>query len=423
MMNNNFNWWEDLLVDNPNYLADYLMIHNGYGDSAAIDSLPSNDMESGYESAISAVHQVRRSRSTGANPRRKRQSSGSSSGAKRTKKWQSFSGNVSEVEEERNSAEPHVEEASASHSQQLEPEGNEKSSTELIEEKPATLKNLRDKADRQKKKGINEENTYLWLFKHLVDQKRYAFAQEISTLLDQFRQQWPMPPQLQEIYEELGDIKQQAGNGKMKSTVVKELEKKIEMFKEQYGKYSEKIKNCEELIFKHKDVDDKTLRVQLSETIPPHLWEIIATNKPNADQNQGTLQTPEQGEIAMPTVDQRSLQTEEEVQFNQLFDKEVDDSCFDKEMRNLDNLEPFARTIRQELGKDAAFELPMRIQLLVCAVTKQMEDLRVKELKWDTLLSWGAVLNYARKSGFQMKFAEILLKRYFYAYLGFEREG
>ncbi|PPR82687.1 hypothetical protein GOBAR_AA38028 [Gossypium barbadense] len=56
-------------------------------------------------------------------------------------------------------------------------------------------------------------------------------------------------------------------------------------------------------------------------------------------------------------------------------------------------------------------------QILVCAAIKEMEDFPVEKLDLDTLTKWGATLNKAKELGFQVGFADDLLKKNCFAYL------
>lgn len=73
-------------------------------------------------------------------------------------------------------------------------------------------------------------------------------------------------------------------------------------------------------------------------------------------------------------------------------------------------LEPIAIQIEKDGGKITdIFHIPT--QILVCTVIKEMEDFSVGDLDWGTLKKWGATLNCAKKHGFQVGFADNLLKQ------------
>lgn len=79
-------------------------------------------------------------------------------------------------------------------------------------------------------------------------------------------------------------------------------------------------------------------------------------------------------------------------------------------------LESIAIQIEKDRGETTEFVL-INIQILVCAAIKEMEDFSVGDLDWDTLKKWGATLNYAaEKFGFQVRFADNLLKEKLLAY-------
>ncbi|MBA0753787.1 hypothetical protein Gogos_021992 [Gossypium gossypioides] len=81
-----------------------------------------------------------------------------------------------------------------------------------------------------------------------------------------------------------------------------------------------------------------------------------------------------------------------------------------------DYLQTIAIRIEKARGKATdVFHIPAQVP--VCAAIKEMEDFLVEDLDWDTLKKWGATLNYARKYGFQVGFADSLLKKNLLAYL------
>ncbi|MFQ6651383.1 hypothetical protein Gotur_023732 [Gossypium turneri] len=78
-------------------------------------------------------------------------------------------------------------------------------------------------------------------------------------------------------------------------------------------------------------------------------------------------------------------------------------------------LESIAIQIEKDRGKTTDV-FHIAIQILVCAAIKEMKDFSVGDLDWDTLKKWGATLNYAEKFGFQVRFADNLLKKNLLAY-------
>ncbi|KAG4123660.1 hypothetical protein ERO13_D11G339900v2 [Gossypium hirsutum] len=81
-----------------------------------------------------------------------------------------------------------------------------------------------------------------------------------------------------------------------------------------------------------------------------------------------------------------------------------------------DYLQTIAIRIEKARGKATdVFHIPAQVP--VCAAIKEMEDFPVEDLDWDTLKKWGATLNYAKKYGFQVGFADNLLKKNLLAYL------
>ncbi|KAA3471987.1 pentafunctional arom polypeptide [Gossypium australe] len=81
-----------------------------------------------------------------------------------------------------------------------------------------------------------------------------------------------------------------------------------------------------------------------------------------------------------------------------------------------DYLQTIATRIEKARGKATdVFHIPAQVP--VCAAIKEMEDFPVEDLDWDTLKKWGATLNYAKKYGFQVGFADNLLSKNLLAYL------
>ncbi|KAA3471991.1 pentafunctional arom polypeptide [Gossypium australe] len=81
-----------------------------------------------------------------------------------------------------------------------------------------------------------------------------------------------------------------------------------------------------------------------------------------------------------------------------------------------DYLQTIATRIEKARGKATdVFHIPAQVP--ICAAIKEMEDFPVEDLDWDTLKKWGATLNYAKKYGFQVGFADNLLSKNLLAYL------
>ncbi|XP_052877677.1 uncharacterized protein LOC108470535 isoform X2 [Gossypium arboreum] len=80
-----------------------------------------------------------------------------------------------------------------------------------------------------------------------------------------------------------------------------------------------------------------------------------------------------------------------------------------------DYLKSIGIRIEDARGKATEFS-HTGIQILVCAVIKEMEDMSLGDLDWGTLKKWAAALNYANEHGFQVGFANNLLHRNVVAY-------
>ncbi|MBA0619569.1 hypothetical protein Godav_028724 [Gossypium davidsonii] len=84
-----------------------------------------------------------------------------------------------------------------------------------------------------------------------------------------------------------------------------------------------------------------------------------------------------------------------------------------------DYLESIAIQIEKDRGKTTdIFHIPT--QVLLCAAIKEMKDFSVGDLDLGTLKKWSATLNYAKKYGFQVGFADNLLKKNLLAYFAIQ---
>ncbi|MBA0804172.1 hypothetical protein Gohar_014319, partial [Gossypium harknessii] len=82
-------------------------------------------------------------------------------------------------------------------------------------------------------------------------------------------------------------------------------------------------------------------------------------------------------------------------------------------------LESIAIQIEKDRGKTTdIFHIPT--QVLLCAAIKEMKDFSVGDLDLGTLKKWSATLNYAKKYGFQVGFADNLLKKNLLAYFAIQ---
>ncbi|TYH47333.1 hypothetical protein ES332_D11G404200v1 [Gossypium tomentosum] len=79
-----------------------------------------------------------------------------------------------------------------------------------------------------------------------------------------------------------------------------------------------------------------------------------------------------------------------------------------------DYLRPIANQIEEARGKATGIA-HRSVQVLVCAAIKEMQDLAPVEM--DMLKKWAAALNCARQHGFEVRFADHLLRNNFDAYI------
>ncbi|XP_022748154.1 uncharacterized protein LOC111297804 [Durio zibethinus] len=184
-----------------------------------------------------------------------------------------------------------------------------------------------------------------------------------------------------------------------------------------------KVNDLEEY-FTNPGVSVETLGEKLSSACPWLDLGEIATNGPTANQDQGSVQTREQLHYTDKDFDDLK---------NKVFAKDnnkVDVLEFPGLKEAIENargnvpdyLQPIASKIERDRGTPTGFEL-FNIQLLVCAAINEMEDLAVEKLDSRTLLKWGATLNKAKQFDFQVKSADNLLEKSFYAYIGYSKKS
>lgn len=139
------------------------------------------------------------------------------------------------------------------------------------------------------------------------------------------------------------------------------------------------------------------------------------------------------------TYDRESLPTPEELPSsfndlkNQLYGKDnnkVDVKVFHGLQQALDNTVAWGKppdylelsAIRIEKARGKATKVShIDIQVLVCAAIREMEDFPIEDLEWDTLKKWGATLNRAKELGFQLGFADNMLKTKLLAYFATQK--
>ncbi|KAA3471982.1 ribosome biogenesis protein RLP24-like [Gossypium australe] len=84
-----------------------------------------------------------------------------------------------------------------------------------------------------------------------------------------------------------------------------------------------------------------------------------------------------------------------------------------------DYLESIAIQIEKDRGKATdIFHIPTLV--LLCAAIKEMKDFSVGDLDLGTLKKWSATLNYGKKYGFQVGFADNLLRKNLLAYFAIQ---
>ncbi|XP_022747060.1 uncharacterized protein LOC111296850 [Durio zibethinus] len=162
--------------------------------------------------------------------------------------------------------------------------------------------------------------------------------------------------------------------------------------------------------------------VETSRAKPSSAFQDNATNGPTADQAQGSLQTCEELQYSFKDFDEfkNKVFAKDNNKVNVLQFPNLEEAIKIASTIVPDYLQHIAGKIQIDRGTCTEFEL-INIQLLVCAAIKEMEDLPLQQLNLSTFLKWGATFNRAKELGFQVKFADTLLKNNLGIFFGYQR--
>lgn len=409
-----FSSWESPeFIDNPDHVSEYFMNV----------PFPSNDltcgdsgMELGHESAGSAQDEARQSRSsTGENPTRKRQTRGSRGANKRRKRGRRpVSGNSREAKGigilgESSSA---FQLESADGKEGLKP------------------KILIDRVDRQinkAKKILNE--TFLFVIRGLGAMEDMELLKSFVSKLRQIEEQWPLLTNLRLIREQINQVKQdststaEADPGVMNARLLK-IENQIvttvellQNFSDKTDSLQDKVESLQDTFLNQQNFSFETLKEELFSIFTEPIWEDIFTT---TGQSQAIPQACEQLLVTDHVKDLEYLESEVLGKDNNTVDVTDFQGLEEAVKKNWPNipeyLEPIARRVKEARGDEVIRFADKNIQILVCAAIYEMENMTVEELNRDGLKKWGATFNQAKEARFEVKFAEIQLKKNLYAY-------
>ncbi|KAG8479860.1 hypothetical protein CXB51_029509 [Gossypium anomalum] len=225
--------------------------------------------------------------------------------------------------------------------------------------------------------------------------------------LEQIKTQWPIRPDLQQIKQKIQEIESNYKDDSLTDEAEQRLVEvgdELERLDQKRLKDSTKAGNLDAVFT---DFSMRTLQKELSSTWP---WLISVVQ----DQDHESLITGEELQYSTCELE------------NQLCDNDnnkVDVTDFhglEQALNNIgyktpDYLKPIATRIENVRGKATDF-CHYGIQVLVCAAIKEMEEVSIKELNWDTLKKWAATLNKAKGLDFEVGFANNLLQKNLYSY-------
>ncbi|XP_052480581.1 uncharacterized protein LOC128031862 isoform X2 [Gossypium raimondii] len=274
----------------------------------------------------------------------------------------------------------------ASTSQQQPKPKSEKNCGEAVQNR---LKIFHHQIDRRRKTDKMRDLEFLTC----VTRKSFPVPLKIPASFKQFKTRWPMRPDLQSILQKIQDIK-----AKFKDHLLTEDK--------------EQTRDPDAVFFNTKDTNmgTGTLTKEFCSAYP---W--LFSLDQNPDQGHGSLSTLEGIQSLLKSLE------------NQLYDENnnkvsvkdfegLEEALKETNAMDLlpDYLRPIANQIEEARGKATGIAHGY-VQVLVCAAIKEMQDLAPVEM--DMLKKWAAALNYARQHGFQVTFADHLLRKNFDAYI------
>ncbi|PPR88550.1 hypothetical protein GOBAR_AA32144 [Gossypium barbadense] len=231
------------------------------------------------------------------------------------------------------------------------------------------VKNINCKIDRRKKTDkMTDMEVLLW--KKLVP---FPDSLQIPASFNQIRNEWPLRPDLQKISQKMQDIKTKSNNDVTLDGLNQELDA--------LGK---KRKEQERALGAVLDIDMAT-EIQIERFLVMRLENELYDNNNN--------------EVSFEDFEGLAGDLEKTTGLAPLPDK----------------LKPFAAQIKEARGETGINH--MLIEVIVCAAIKEMKCLPSKSVNWNMLKKWGATLSYAKHNGFQVSFADLLLKKNWKSYV------
>ncbi|TYI04028.1 hypothetical protein ES332_A11G386300v1 [Gossypium tomentosum] len=267
------------------------------------------------------------------------------------------------------------------------------------------MKILKDRIHRQKMADKRTDlELLLWVKLKL---KAFPVSLQIPASFNEIRNEWPMRPDLQIILQKMQDIK-----AKSKDRVLTENDMNGEL-----GIVIQELVTLRARRLKEQERDlDAVLGTDMG---TKNLIEKFSSEFPwlfSQDQVQESLSTL--GAQFKSLENQHYEENNNKVSFKDF--EGLEEALKKTNAFGLpDYLKPIANQIEEARGKAAGL-VHGCIQILVCAAIKEMQDSALESLNWDTLEKWGATLNYARQLGFQVSFADELLRKTFVAYMCFK---
>ncbi|XP_012435115.1 uncharacterized protein LOC105761753 [Gossypium raimondii] len=299
----------------------------------------------------------------------------------------------------------------ASTSQQQSKPKSEKNCGKAVQNR---LKNINHQIDRRRKAYKMSDLEFLtW-----VNPKSFPVPSKIPASFKQIKKGWPMRPDLQSILQKIQDIK-----AKFKDhfkdhlltevTVTEELDTVEAKLNELGQKRSEEQTRDPDAVFSNNKDTNMGTGTLIKEFCSAYPWLFSLDQHP--DQDHGSLSTLEGIQSLLKSFE------------NQLYDENnnkvsvedfegLEEALKKPKSSGLlpDYLRPIANQIEQARGKATGIAHTY-VQVFVCAAIKEMQDFAPVEM--DMLKIWAAALNYARQHGFQVTFADHLLRKNFDAYI------
>ncbi|KAG4177635.1 hypothetical protein ERO13_A11G320250v2 [Gossypium hirsutum] len=281
--------------------------------------------------------------------------------------------------------------------QQPEPKRKELISGKTVKE---GAKVLVDRIDRRLNK------TYGKVYK-MVAMKASQLCPQVFGSLEQIETRWPVLSDLQKVKQNIKEILENH-----KGRLLPEAEAKQKLL--QVEKELEQLDQLEEFngetVEEDTNMGTETLIKEFCSTYP---W--LCSLDQDPDQDHGSLSTLEGIQSLLKSLE------------NQLYDEnnnKVSVKDFEglkealKKTNGLDLLPDYLRPIANQIEEargEATGIAHSYFQVFVCAAIKEMQDLAPVEM--DMLKKWAAALNCARQHGFQVTFADHLLRKNFDAYI------